>query len=141
MLLDQRVGFGQGLEALCRVAPVATDVRQQGGKVWEEQYCSGGSPGGDPLEDLGHAFLALALQGQRPPTHGRSVRYPQWKALLGRECDRSLGVRVHGRHIPAQLGDGGDPTPRKRQTKGMRQLVRQREGLVDAGQRLLRIPQ
>jgi hypothetical protein len=27
MLLYQRIGFGQGLEALCRVAPVATDVR------------------------------------------------------------------------------------------------------------------
>src|SRR2546426_656482 len=100
MLLYQSVGFGQGLEALCRVA---TDVRQQGVKVWDEPSCPGGSPGGAPLEDLGHALLALALQGQRPPMHARSVRYPQWKALLGRECDSSLCGLVHGRHIPAKL--------------------------------------
>ena len=103
--------------------------------------CPGGSPGGHPLAYLGHALLALALHGQRPPTHERSVRHPERKALLGREGDGSLCVLVDGRHIPAQLGDGGYPTPRKRQTKGMRQLVRQRQGLVDAGQGLLRIPQ
>ena len=66
---------------------------------------------------------------------------PEWKALLGRERDGGLCLLVHGRHVPAQLRDEGRPTPRKRQTKGMRQLVRQRQGLVDAGQGLLRVPQ
>ena len=119
----------------------AADVRQQGAKVWDVQRCPGGPPGGDPLADLGHPRLALALHGQRPPTQARSLGRPLWKALLGRERDGGLCVLVHGRHVPAKLRDEGRPTPRKRQTKGMRQRVRQRQGLVEAGQGLLRVPQ
>jgi hypothetical protein len=33
-------------------------------------------------------------------------------------------VLVHSRYVPATLRDDGHPTPRKRQTKGMRQCVR-----------------
>ena len=66
---------------------------------------------------------------------------PVWKSLLGRERDGGLCVLVHGRHVPAKLRDDGRQTPRKRQTIGMRQLVRQRQGLVEAGQGLLRVPQ
>ena len=85
--------------------------------------------------------LALALHGQRPPTQARSHGRPEWKALLGRERDGGLCLLVHGRHVPAKLRDAGRPTPRKRQTIGMRQRVRQRQGLVEAGQGLLRVPQ
>ena len=86
-------------------------------------------------------LLALALHGQRPPTQARSHGRPEWKALLGRERDGGLCLLVHGWHVPAKLMRQGRPTPRKRQTKGMRQLVRQRQGLVEACQGLLRVPQ
>ena len=68
LLLHQGVGLGQRLEAVCRVAQVGTDVRQQGAKVWDDQRCPGGPQGSNPLADLGHPRLALALHGQRPPT-------------------------------------------------------------------------
>ena len=73
MLLHQGVGLGQRLEAVFRVAQVDTDIRQQGAQVWDTQRCPGGPPGGDPLADLGQPRLALALHGQRPPTHARSL--------------------------------------------------------------------
>ena len=59
--------------------------------------------GGDPLADLGHPLLALALHGQRPPTHARAPGRPEWKALLGRERDGGLCLLVHGRHVLAPL--------------------------------------
>ena len=62
-----------------------------------------GSVGGDPLAYLGYPRLALALYGQRPPTQDRSRGSPEWKALLGRECDGGLCLLVHGRHVAAQL--------------------------------------
>ena len=69
-----------------------------------------------------------------------------WAAQSGKPCsvrerDGGLCLLVHGWHVPAKLRDVGRPTPRQRQTKGMRQLVRQRQGLVEAGQGLLRVPQ
>ena len=57
------------------------------------------------------------------------------------ERDGGLCLLVHGRHVPAKLKDDGRPTPRKRQTKGMRQRVCQRQGLMEAGQGLRRVPQ
>ena len=141
LLLYQGVGLGQRLEAVFRVAQVGRDLRQQGAKVWDEQRCPGGPLGGDPLADLGQPLLALALHGQRPPTEARSLGRPEWKALLGRERDRGLCVLVHGWHVPAKLRDDGRLTPRIRQTIGMRQRVRQRQGLVEAGQGLVRVPQ
>src|SRR5882724_958081 len=68
MLLHQGMCLDQRLEAVCRVAQEGTDFRQHGAKVWDEQCCRGGSAGGDPLADLCHPLLALALQCQRPPT-------------------------------------------------------------------------
>jgi len=56
------------------------------------------------------------------------------------ERDGGLCLLVHGWHVPAKLIDVGRPTPRMRQTIRIRQLVRQRQGLVEAGQGLLRIP-
>src|SRR5207249_7073743 len=78
---------------------------------------------------------------QRPPTQDRALDRPLCKALLGRERDSRLCVRLYGRYVPAELRDEGRETPRKRQTKGMRQLVRQRQGIVEAGQGLRRVPQ
>ena len=141
MLLHQGVGLGQCLEAVFRVAQVGRDVRQQGAQVWDEQRCPGGPQGGDPLADLGHPLLALALHGQRPPTQARSQGHPQWKALLGRERDGGLCLLVHGRHVPAKLRDDGRPTLRQRQTIGMRQRVCQRQGIVEVCQGLRRVPQ
>jgi hypothetical protein len=66
---------------------------------------------------------------------------PLCKALLSRERDGGLCLLVHGRHIPAKLQDEGRGNPRIRQTKGMRQLVCQRQGIVDVCQGLLRVPQ
>jgi hypothetical protein len=119
LLLYQGVGLGQCLEAVFYMAQVGRDLCQQGAKVWDEQRCPGGSVGGDPLADLGHSLLALALHGQRPPTEDRPDGRPEWKALLGRERDRGLCVLVHGRHVPAILRDHGRTTPRIRQAKGM----------------------
>src|SRR5438874_1379348 len=141
MLFHQGVGLVQCLETVCGVAQVATDVRQQRATDWDGQRCPGGPNGGDPLAYLDHPFLALTLHGHHPPTVERSYGCPEWKALLGRERDGSLCVLVHGRHVPAKLRDDGRETPRKRQTKGMRQLVRQRQGVVDARHGLVRIPQ
>src|SRR5512132_2010 len=126
VLLHQRVSVGQRLEALFRVAQLGCDVRQPGAKVWDEHRCPGGPEGGDPLAYLGYLFLALALHRQRPPTQDRSLDRPLCKALLCRERDDSLCVRMYSRHIPAKLRDEGCETPRERQTKGMRQLVCQR---------------
>ena len=140
-MCSTRVGLGQRLEAIFRVAQVGSNVRQQGARAWDEHPCPGGPPGGDPLADLGHPLLALALHGQRPPAQDRSRGRPDWKALLGRERDSGLCLLVHGWHVPAKLIDPGRPKPRKRQTIGMRQLVRQRQGLVEADQGLRRVPQ
>src|SRR5262245_40682955 len=118
-----------------------TGFCQQSAKVWEEQFIPGGSAGGDPLADLSHPLLALALQGQGPPTRTRSPGRPEENSLRSRERDSGLGVLVHGQHVSATLIDKGHHTSRIRQTKGMRQLVRQRQGLVEAGQGLLWIPQ
>jgi hypothetical protein len=85
------------------------------------------------LVDLGHARLALPLHGSRPSTQDCSYGHPEWKALRGREGNGGLCVRVHGRHIPATLREDGRVTPHKRQIIGMRELVRQRQGLADAG--------
>jgi len=134
VLLHQGVGLGQGLEAVCRVAQVARDVRQHGAKVWDIQRYPGGPPGGDPLAYPCHPRLALALHSQRPPTQARSHGHLGWKGLLGRERDGGLCLRMDGRHVPATLRDEGRLTPRKRQTIGMRQRVGQRQGLVEAGQ-------
>jgi hypothetical protein len=46
LLLHQGVGLGQRLEAVCRMAQMVTDFRQQGAKVWDVQRCPGGPPGG-----------------------------------------------------------------------------------------------
>ena len=75
------------------------------------------------------------------PTQARSHGRPLWKALLSRERDSGLCLLVHGWYVPATLRDHGSPTPRPRQTKGMRQLVRQRQGLLEASQGLLRVPE
>ena len=141
MLLYQGVGLGQRLEAVFRVAQVGRDVRQHGAQVWDEHRCPGGSVGGDPLAYLGYLLLALALHGQRPPPQDHSLDRPLCKALLGRERDSRLCVRLYVRHVAAKLRDEGRETPRKRQTKGMRQLVRQCQGLVEVCQRLIRVPQ
>ena len=85
--------------------------------------------------------LALVLHSQRPSAQARSHGRPVCKSLLGRERDSGLCVLVHGRHVAAKLRDHGHPTLRERQTIGMRQRVRQRQGLVEAGQGLLRVPQ
>src|SRR6266704_4024829 len=63
-----------GLEGICRVPQVVTDFRQHGTKVWDEHRCPGGLPGGNPLAELCHALLALALHGQRPSTQARFHR-------------------------------------------------------------------
>ena len=103
MLLHQGVGLGQRLEALYRVAQVGSDVGQHSAIIWDEQSGPSGSVGGDPLAYLGHPRLALALYDQSPPTQDRSRGSPEWKALLGRECDGGLCLPVHGWHIPAKL--------------------------------------
>jgi hypothetical protein len=101
------------------VAQVGRDVRQPGVKVWDRHRCPAGSVGDDPLADLGHSRLVLALHGQRPPTHTRSQGRPVCKSLLGRERDSGLCVLVHSQHVAAKLRDEGGETPHKRQTKGM----------------------
>ena len=141
MLLHQGMGLGQRLEAVCPCGPGGHRRPPAQCKSMGLQRCPGGPKGGDPLAYLGHALLALALHGQRPPTQARSHGRPLWKALLGRERDSGLCLLVHGRHVPAKLRDEGRLTPRIRQTKGMRQLVRQCQGLVEAGQGLRRVPQ
>src|SRR5262249_22036042 len=73
--------------------------------------------------------------------HARSHSHQLCKSLLSREYDGSLCVLVHGRHIAAKLRDPGRPKPRKRQTKGMRQLVRQCKGIMEASQGLIRVSQ
>src|SRR5262245_51150465 len=85
MLLHQGVSLGQRLEAVFRVAQVSRDLRQQGAQVWNPQCCPRGLVGGDPLADLGHPRLTLALHGQRPSTQARSIGRPEGKSLLGRE--------------------------------------------------------
>ena len=110
-------------------------------KYGTNRVCPRGPQGGDPLVDLGQPHLPLALHGQRPPRRSPSLGPHEWQALLGRECDGGLGLLVHGRHVPAQLREEGRPTPRTRQTKGTRQRVCQRQGLVEVGQGLLRVPQ
>jgi hypothetical protein len=72
VLLHQGVGLGQCLEAVFYVAQVGSNIRQHRTKVGNEQSCPSGLPRGDPLADLGHPMLALALHGQRPPTEDRS---------------------------------------------------------------------
>jgi hypothetical protein len=114
------MGLGQRLEAIFHVAQVGSDFRQHGAQVWDIQCCSGGPPGGDPLADLGHPHLALALHGQHPPTHAHAPGFPEWKALRSRERDGGLCLLVYGRHVSAQLRDVGRPRPRKCQTIGMR---------------------
>src|SRR5262249_22726076 len=109
--------------------------------VWDEHRCPGGPKGSDPLAYLGHARLTLALHGQRPSTEDGSHGHPEWKALRGRERDSGLCLLMHGRYVAAKLRDYSRPTPRKRQTIGMRQLLGQRQGLVEARQGLIRISQ
>jgi hypothetical protein len=84
MLLHQRVGLGQRLETVCRVAQVGSDVRQHGAHVWDMQRCPGGSLGSNPLTYLCQPLLALALHGQRLPTVARSIGSPEGKSLLTR---------------------------------------------------------
>jgi len=141
LLLHQRMGLTQYPEAVFRVAYVGRDVRQHGAQEWDVQRCPGGPPGGDPLADLGHPCLTLALHGQRPPVQARSHRGPLGKALFGRERDGGRCLLVHGRRVPVQLRNDGRHRPRKRQTEGMRQRVCQRQGLVEASQGLIRVPQ
>ena len=64
-----------------------------------------------------------------------------WASLLGRERERGVGMLVRRPHVAAKLIDEGHPPPGIGQTAGMRQRVRQRQGLVDLGQRLRWIPQ
>jgi hypothetical protein len=141
VLLHQGVGLGQRLEAVCRVPQAGRDVRQQGAHVGDSQRCPGGPHGGEPLAELGQPRLALALQGQHPPTVARSPGRPECKAMRGRERDGGLGVLVHSRHVSAILRDVGRVHPRKRQTKGMRPRVGQHQGLVEMGQGVIRVPQ
>src|SRR5262249_28300273 len=94
VLLYQSIGFGQRLEAVCRMAEVVTDVRQHGAQVWDVQRRPVGPPGGEPLADLGHPLRPLALHGQRPPTQARSPGHMEWKALRGRERNGGRCVLV-----------------------------------------------
>ena len=105
------------------------------------QHGSRRSPGRDPLADVCSALLALALHRQRPPAKGGAHGHPEGKALLGRERHGRVCLRVHRRHVSTQLIDEGRPPVCKRQTIGMRQRVRQGQGLVDAGSGLLWVPQ
>src|SRR4029453_7641649 len=116
------MGLAQCLEAVVRVAYIVTDFREPGVKAWDAQRCPGSPPGGDPLADLYHPLLTLALHGQRPSTQGRSHGRPLWKALRDRERNGGLCLLVHGRYVPAPLIEVGRPNPCKRQTIGMRQL-------------------
>src|SRR5262249_39734934 len=113
ILLHQGVRLGQRLEAVFRVAQVGRDVRQQDTKVRDAHCCSGVPKGSDPLADLSHSLLALALHDERPPTEDRSRGCPHGKSLLGRECYGSLCLLVHGQHVSAKLQDVSRPTPRK----------------------------
>jgi hypothetical protein len=78
MLLYERVGLGQRLEAVCGVAQVVRDLCQQGAQVWDDQRCPGGPSGGDPLTYLNQSLLALTLHGPRPPTQACSHAPPEW---------------------------------------------------------------
>jgi hypothetical protein len=96
MLFHQGMSFGQCLETVFCVTQVGTDVRQHGAKIWNDQHCPGRTPGGNPLADLYHPLLTLALHGQRPSTQERSHGRPLWKALRDRERNGGLCLLVHG---------------------------------------------
>src|SRR5215510_3037454 len=117
------------------------DLRQQGAKVWDGQRCAGGSIGSDPLAHPDHPLLTMALHGQGPSMQARSPGRQEWKSMLGCKRHSSLCLLIYGRHVPAKLRDVGGHTPRMRQSKMMRQLLRQRQGLVDVCQGLRRVPQ
>ena len=70
-------------------------------------------------------------------SHGR----PEWRPVLSRERDSGLCLLVHAWHVPTKLCDEGCITPGSRQGIGMRQLMCQRQGRVDACQGLRRVPQ
>ena len=109
--------------------------------IGDEHRCLGSPPGSDHLAYLGQPRLTLALHGQCPPAQARSQGRPEWKALLGRERDGALGLFLHDRHVPATLRDAGCYRVRKRQAIWMRQRVCQCQGLMEASQGLLRVPQ
>ena len=61
--------------------------------------------------------------------------------MFGCERDSSLCLLIYGRHVPAKLRDVGCHTPCMRQSKVMRQLLRQRQGLLDVCQGLIWVTQ
>ena len=72
--------------------------------------------------------------------HEGPRRLHEGKPLLGGHRDRGLGLLTDRRPMPAQLVQDGVIVKRTRQGIGVRQMLRQGQGLVAAGASLLWIP-
>jgi hypothetical protein len=88
-----------------------------GAQVGDEQRCPSGSEGGEPLADLGHPCLTLALHGQRRITgaHGvilmRERGTEQGHDAIAHDLVGGALVAVHRRHHALQHGIEEPPGP------------------------------
>src|SRR2546427_9945095 len=89
--------------------------------------------------DLLDSFLRLSLLRQCPATWDRTVRYPVRKTLCRGEANSGFGVLLDCLRLQAVLMEQRRKAQGKTQTKGVRNLLRQRHRLLVSHQPLVRI--
>src|SRR5262245_27546800 len=92
--------------------------------------CSCGAPGIEALTHIGNALICLPSLSQYPAPPESAHHRPERKPLLGRKGHSGFCPLESSVILSAELMKPGTKVEGKRQTMGMRQVLRQAECLL-----------
>ena len=94
-----------------------------------------------PLPDLSETLLPMPPHGQRPAPQGEGLCTAVWEPLVGSDGHGGLGVGLGQGRLPAQVMQYGREVQGDTQTQGVCELLREGQGRLTAGYRLVRVPE